>query len=544
MEGPSLSVGLWCAAAMPLALLVTAMLGLKWSGTRAGPLACGLALLIGISVFKADVAVLGVALFKSLFLSLYVLYIIWPALLLYHIVEASGAIRSIGIAIARLTRDHIMQLLILGFAFASFLQGVAGFGVPVAVVAPLLVGLGFPPVQATAAPLIGHAWAVTMGDLASSFQALLVVTELPPRAMGLWIALLLGLACLASGFCLAHLHAGLRPIRRCFGAILALGLSMGLSQFLLAYWEHWIIASFAAGMAGLGCSVLMARLAMPGRTRTFGGLFPLWPSQRQGRLDHGLEVMGLDPQTLGPPPMSFHLAFAPYYVLIGVVLTATLLPTLHQVLRQPHLIIPFPGTETGLGWRVEPSQYRLIPFAHPGGLLLYTIAATCLIYGRSGHWAAGALHTAWSRTWKGAVPTTIAIVSMVGMALIMVYTGMTILLARGVTALTGDLYPFLAPVVGLLGCFVTGSNTSSNVLFGAFQRDSALLLGVNPALVAALQTTGGALGSMVAPAKVVVACATVGLVGREGEVMALSLRYCLPLVAAVGVLGWLLLYLR
>jgi lactate permease len=542
MEGSSPSVGLWWAAAMPLLFLAAAMLWWRWSGTRAGPLGCGLALLIGGTVFKADLAVLGVALFKSLFLSLYVLYIIWPALLLYHIVEESGAIRSIGIAVARLTRDHIMQLLILGFAFASFLQGVAGFGVPVAVVAPLLVGLGFPPVQATAAPLIGHAWAVTMGDLAASFQALLVVTELPARAMGLWIALLLGLACLASGFCLAHLHAGLRPMRRCFGAILAVGLAMGLAQWLLAFWEHWIIASFAAGMAGLGCSVLMARLATAGR-RSLGGLLPRWPSPRQGRLDHGLGVMGLDPDALGPPPMSFHLAFVAYYVLIGVVLTATLVPPVHQALRVPHLIMPFPGTETGLGWRVAPSQYRLVPFAHPGGLLLYTIAATCLIYGLSGHWAPAALRTAWRRTWKGAVPTTVAIVGMIGMALVMVYSGMTISLARGVTALTGGFYPLLAPAVGLLGCFVTGSNTSSNVLFGAFQRDSALLLGVDPALVAALQSTGGALGSMVAPAKVVVACATVGLAGREGEVLALTLRYCLPLVAAAGILGWALLAL-
>lgn len=541
LEGPALTVGMWLAAVLPLALLVAAMLGLKWGGAQAGPLGCGMTLLIGSLVFKADLSVLGVAFYKGFFLSLYILYIIWPALILYHIVEESGAIRSIGISIARLTRDHIMQLLILGFAFSSFLQGVAGFGVPVAVVAPLLVGLGFPPVQATAVPLIGHAWAVTMGDLASSFQALLVVTELPARTMGLWIALLLGLACLASGFCIAHVHAGLRPIRRCFGAILTLGLSMGLTQFLLAYWEHWIISSFAAGMAGLGCSVLMARMAAPGRTRPFWGLLPIWPSQRQGRLDHGLEVIGLDPQALGPPPMSFHLAFGAYYALIGVVLMATLVPELHELLRAPHVIIPFPATETGLGWQVAASQYRLIPFAHPGGLLLYTTIAACGIYRVSGHWTPRTLQTAWHRTWKGAVPTTIAIISMVVMALVMVYAGMTILLARGVTTLAGWSYPLLAPAVGLLGCFVTGSNTSSNVLFGAFQRDSALLLGLNPAVLAALQSTGASLGSMVAPAKVLVACATVGLLGREAEVMGLTLRYCLPLVAMMGILGWIML---
>ena len=543
LEGLLLTIGMWLAAASPLLLLVGSMLGLKWGAAGDGSLGCGVALLIGGVVFKADLQVLGVAVYKGIFLSLYVLYIIWPALLLYHIVDESGAIHSIGISIARLTRDHIMQLLILGFAFSSFLQGVAGFGVPVAVVAPLLVGLGFPPLQATAVPLIGHAWAVTMGDLASSFQALVVVTELPERTMGLWVALFLGLACVATGFCIAHMHAGLRPIRRSFGAILAIGLSMGLTQFLLAYWEHWIIASFAAGMAGLGCSVLIARLAAPGHRRPFGGLLPIWPTRRQGRLDHGLEVLGIDPQALGPPPMSFHLAFGVYYVLIGVVMSATLIPALHDLLRVPHVIIPFPATETGRGWQVAASQYRIIPFAHPGGMLLYTTIAACGIYGFTGHWTPATLRTVWRRTWKAAVPTTVGVSSMVVMALVMVYAGMTILLAQGVTALAGWVYPLLSPAIGLLGCFVTGSNTNSNVLFGAFQRDSALLLGLNPAMIAALQSTGGSLGSMAAPAKVLVACATVGLAGREGEVIGLTLRYCLPLVSALGILGWILLRL-
>ncbi|MBI3327527.1 MAG: L-lactate permease [Nitrospinae bacterium] len=542
-EGPSLTVAMWVAAASPLLLLVGSMLGLKWGGARAGPLGCGGALLIGFLVFKADLTVLGVAMYKGLFLSLYVLYIIWPALLLYHIVDASGAIHSIGIAIARLTRDHIMQLLILGFAFSSFLQGVAGFGVPVAVVAPLLVGLGFPPVQATAVPLIGHAWAVTMGDLASSFQALVVVTELPERPMGLWVALFLGIACVVTGFCIAHLHAGLRPIRRSFGAILAIGLSMGLTQFLLAYWEHWILASFAAGMAGLGCSILIARLAAPGHQRPFWGLLPIWPSQRQGPLDHGLEVVGIDPQTLGPPPMSFHVAFGAYYVLIGVVLAATLIPGVHDLLRVPHVIVPFPATGTGLGWQVAASEYRIIPFAHPGGLLLYTAIAACGVYGLAGHWTPATLRTVWWRTWGAAVPTTIGVISMVVMALVMVYAGMTTILAHGVTSLAGWIYPLLSPAIGLLGCVVTGSNTNANVLFGAFQRDSALFLGLNPMVVAALQSTGASLGSMAAPAKVLVACATVGLAGREGEVIGLTLRYCLPLVSAMGILGWIILRL-
>jgi len=229
MAGPELSIFTWFAAALPLAAILVLMVGLRWGGAGAGLAGALSSAAVAIFFFGADAEVLWVAIQKGAVLSFHVLYIIWPALLLYHVVEASGAIRSIGSGVISLTEDHILQLLILGFAFSSFLQGVAGFGVPVAVVAPLLIGLGFPPLQATAVPLVGHSWAVTMGDLASSFQALLAVTGLPAFEVGLWTSAFLGVSCVATGFSVAHLHAGLIPIRRCLGAILTLSLSMALT---------------------------------------------------------------------------------------------------------------------------------------------------------------------------------------------------------------------------------------------------------------------------------------------------------------------------
>jgi len=234
-------------AALPLAVLLVGLLRLGWRGATAGLAGLGTAIVLAIVAFATPFDVVGVALSRAAVLSLNVLYIIWAALLLYQFAESSGAIRSIGDAVAHLTEDHVLQLLIIGFAFSSFLQGVAGFGVPVAVTAPLLIGLGFAPLEAAAVPLVGHAWAVTMGDMASSFQALRAVTALPPEMLGIWIAGLLGLAAVASGFAVVHVHAGRRPFRRAFGAILALGLSMGGTQFLLALTHHWIIASFGAG---------------------------------------------------------------------------------------------------------------------------------------------------------------------------------------------------------------------------------------------------------------------------------------------------------
>lgn len=524
------STELWRAAAatLPLAVLLVGLLRLGWSGARTGAAALLVAVATATTAFATPPATLGVALARGGALALHVLYIIWAALVLYRLAEATGAIRSIGRAVAHLTEDHVLQLLIVGFAFSSFLQGVAGFGVPVAVTAPLLVGLGFSPLEAAAVPLVGHAWAVTMGDMASSFQALRAVTGLPAHALGLWIAVLLGLAAVATGFAIAHLHAGARPFRRAFGAMLVLGLAMGGVQLLLAVTQHWIIASFGAGMVGLATSMGMARLARR-RGPRFLGVLPAWPPPA-GRREPPR------PALPDEPTLSFHAAFLPYYVLIAVVGVATLIPPLHRGLERIVIVLRFPAAATGLGWQTAAAEFDLAVAGHPGALLLYTTVIAALLLRRLGRPL-----PSWRTLWEGVaaqgLSTTWTILTLAGVAMVMTYSGMTFLLARTAARAAGPLFPLLSPFVGLLGTVVTGSNTNSNVLFGALQRDAARLLAMDPVLVAALQSAGGALGSMVAPAKVTLATATTGLVGREGAVMRRTLPYALGMTAGLGAVG-------
>lgn len=534
MAGLEGSVLGWLAAALPLGVVLAAMLWLRWGGDRAGLAGAVAAALAAMLAFGAGPFLLAVATWKAAVLSCYVLYIIWSALILYHIVDEAGAIHSIGAGVAAVTEDHVMQLLILGFAFSAFLQGVAGFGVPVAVVAPLLVGLGFPPVQAAAVPLVGHAWSVTMGDLASSFQALLAVTGLPGRPLALWSACFLGLACVLTGLAVAHLHAGLGAIRRCLGAILVLSLTMAGVQLALAVAGYWILAGFGAGMVGLGLSLAGARLSAR-LSGSYLGLLPRWPAPAPRRTPHLALAAGL-----GDRRMGFHLAFSAYYVLVVVVGVATLVPAIHEGLHAARITVAFPQTVTAYGWVTHHSSRSLFPLAHPGALLLYTALVAWGIYRGTGRLEGGQWRAVARRTVAQGVPTSLAVCFMVTMATIMAHSGMTTLLATGMIAVAGSAYPILSPFIGLLGCFVTGSNTNSNLLFGGLQRDVAVLLRESPAVMAALQTTGAALGSMVAPAKILIGCATAGLHGREGEVMRLTLRYCLPMTLATGLLGWLL----
>ena len=519
-------------AGLPLVFLLVVLLGLRWPGPRAGLAALALTALLAVTVFGLPLGGAGTALGRAVALSVDVLYIIWTALALYQIAELTGAIRGIGEAIARLTEDHILQLLIIGFAFTSFLQGVEGFGVPVAVTAPLLLGLGFRPLEAAAVPLVAHSWAVGLGTLATAFQALRAVTGLPARALALDIAILGGVTALSTGFAVTHIHAGWRPMRRAFGAIALMGLTMGLVQLAVVWTGNWTIGTSVSSMAALAAGLVLARW-----TRRYGaglgGLLPQWPPP-EGRREAPRPAVPQESR------MSFHLAFLPYYVLLVLVMLATFVGPLHAGLSAVRITIDFPATATALGWTTDPARAVLPILGHPGALILYATVLSALLFARLGH--RPPLGALWRNTARQGVPTTITILALVGVAMLMVYSGMTYLLASGL-ARAGGILPLLSPFIGVLGAVITGSNTNSNVLFGALQRDAALLLRLDPVLIGALQTAGASLGSMITPAKVVLATATTGLAGQEGLVMRVTGRYLLVMTALLGVigLGWSLL---
>ena len=197
---------------------------------------------------------------KAILLSLDVLYIIWAALLLFNIAREAGAIRMIGRALPGLTGDRVMQSLLIGWLMVSFLQGMGGFGVPVAVCAPLLVGLGFTPVQAVAMAAIGHGWAVTYGSLASSFQTLIAVTGLPGEVLAPFTALLLGLSAPVAGLLVALIGNGWKGLKRAVLPVLVIGSVMGVAQFLLATNGLWTLGATGGAIAGLLVGLILVRL--------------------------------------------------------------------------------------------------------------------------------------------------------------------------------------------------------------------------------------------------------------------------------------------
>jgi lactate permease len=502
-------------AIIPIALILYLMVARRWGAARAGAAGYLAALAIAFSGFGAGARLIAFAHAKALLLSLDVLLIIWAAFALYRVADEAGAITTIGKALPFLTGDRAIQALIIGWVFATFLQGVGGFGVPVAVIAPILVGLGFTPLAAVLIPSIGHGWAVTFGSLGSSFNALMAASGLPGDLLAPPAAVMLGIAGVVSGAMVAHAAGGRTAVRRTGLSVAVLGLVMAVVQYFVARVGLWNIASFAAGAVGFGVAFLIVG--------------------RPVSEDVGGEKLDLK---------ALALAVSGYGALVAIILAVQLIPPVKSFLGQVVLRFEFPEMSTSLGYTTSAAPGRAIHiFSHTGAVLGYACLFSFFLYRRAGLYSPGAGARILSETVRKVASSSMSIVSMVAMAVVMEHAGMTTVLAQGLANGVGNLFPVAAPWIGALGAFMTGSNTNSNVVFGALQLQTATLLGYAPAIILAGQTAGAALASVVAPTKVVVGASTAGMEGREGEVMRRLFAYVGLLVALVSALTFLAAWL-
>ena len=517
----SLSIWNWLLAFLPVLVVVVLMLVFRWGGSRAGGLGWFTAVIVAVLAFGSGFELLAYAQVKAVLLSLDVLFIIWTALLLFNIAREAGAIRMIGRALPAMTGDRTMQSLLIGWLMVSFLQGMGGFGVPVAVCAPLLVGLGYSPVQAVAMAAIGHGWAVSFGSLASAFQTLMAITGLPGEVLAPFTALLLGIACIPSGLLVALIGNGWKGLKRAVAPVLVIGLVMGAVQYLLATNGLWTLGATGGGIAGLIVGLLWMRL----------------PAYRMKS-----DAVSLPPEAEEDKGKSLWLSLVAYGLLVVLAFSINLIEPVDAFLSQVRVTLNFPALTTSLGWETAAGPGRSINiFGHPGAILLYTCIISYLIYRRVGYIQKGALRDILGRVVKSGVNSSLGILAMVGLASVMLHSGMTYLLAQGLSeGISGTVYPAVAPFIGALGAFITGSNNNSNVLFSVLQMNAAQLLNLSIPLILGAQSAGGALGSVLAPAKVIVGCSTVGLAGQEGSVMRKLLGYGAVTIGTVALAAFVI----
>lgn len=481
-------------AALPLAVVLIAMAVLHRPAVQAGVVGLGVALALALSVFDISAAApagLGAAAIgtaaEAAFSTGTILWIILPALALYEYQERCGALARIRDALLGLTTNRRLQAILIAWFFGLFIEGAAGFGAPVALAAPLLVGMGYPPVRAVALALLGHAAGVAFGAVGTPTLAQVELSGLDPRALAGTVALLQALAAPVLLLAMVRL-ADDGPLSRS---------DIG---WALAAWAAFIVPSLG-----------FAWLAGPELPSLGGALV--------GAVAFVALVRRSDRRPL--PKMSGLLRdLAPYLLIVALVLVTRLIPDVQTALRAPALAWALPDAFSG----------RFEPLYHPGTLLFIGLALAAMLTGR-----VATLIEALGPATARLVPVALALLAMLMLSRVMVHSGMIETLASA-AARTGGYWPLVAPAIGILGTFITGSATTSNILFTEFQITAANTLALPALVLAAAQGFGSAIGNIVAPHNIIAGSATVGLVGREGAVLRQTGITCLITAAIGGIL--------
>lgn len=523
----------WSLAVFPMALLLILLIFQRWKAAEAGAMGMLFTLIIAALAFKTPTVDLAVASAKGAWDSVYILYVIWPALLLYLIGKHSGAFDTLGRDILRFSRNEVFLVLGFGWVFASFFQGIAGFGTPVAVAAPLLVAIGVRPLHAVAITLIGHAWANMFGTIAVSWIATSqVVTFEDPAATAFQTALLLWIPNLSGGLMVAWLYGRGPAVRHALPFVLIISAIQGGGQLLLID-VNVIISNFVPG------TIALVALYPLSRWRRYHE--PAGITARPAMRDRD-EATEQEKEDAKPVVMSIGMALFPYALLALISIPLLTIPSLTRLISSVDWGLPFPEVTTGFGvTRPAADPYSpLRPFNHPGFFLLITSIITWAVFRSKGYFAEWArraeVPSMWPELVKGAVPTSVAVTSFLIMSRVLDHSGQTQVLALGIQAATPSLvFAFFSNGIGIFGAFMTSSNTASNVLFAKLQSTIAELEGLPQSAIIAAQSTGGAIGNAIAPANAVLGTSTTGTVGREGEVLRMTIPWTLAVAGLTGI---------
>ena len=535
----------------PIALSGVLLFGLGWSAKRAMPLVYVVTALIALTAWGVSLNRVLAATLEGIIITVQVLWIIFGALLLLNTLKHSGGIASIRSGFARISPDRRIQVILIAWLFGCFIEGASGFGTPAAVAGPLMVAVGFPALSAVMFGMIIQSTPVSFGAVGtpllvgvqgglqreSMTQALVAQGQGWPDFFNL----------IVERVALGHAIAGtLIPVFLVFFMTRFFGRNRSWSEALPAV-PFALFSAFAftipyglagrflgpefpsllGGLLGLALATVAARAGFLVPKKTWDFADPKeWPEEWMGSIE-----MKVDHATKQIPIV---LAWVPYLLLALILVLSRTMPDFKAWLLSVSVGVKDILGEAGISGNFQPLYL-------PGGILVFVCLLTILLHRM--HMSDFVKATRESGgTLLGAGFVLLFTVPMVR---IMIQSGvnanelasMPISMARWVAASVGDVYPVFAPTVGALGAFLAGSNTVSNLMLSQYQYSVAQALGVSGATMVAAQSIGAAAGNMIAIHNVVAASATVGVMGREGQILRRTIIPTIYYVALVGALA-------
>ena len=524
----------WSLSVLPVVALAFLLIQLRWTAQQAGAFGVFVAAAVALLAFKTPLETLAVAGAKGVWDAIFILLVIWPALLLYQIMDKSGGYEAMRQGITRMSQNELFIVVALGWVFASFLQGIDGFGTPIAIVAPLLVAFGLKPIYAVAIPIIAHIWAKFYGTLGAGWLATLQVVDIDQAttlATAYQTAGLVVIQTVLGGFTVVWMYGRWAAIRHGWPLVLIIAAIQGLGQ-MVAVMIDPVLAAFLPATAALLALFPLSRwerYALPAPS------IEDRPAMLTGTVDASEDKA---------PPMGTAMAFLPYILLSVVAVSTSLIDPLRNALAAFSFGLPFPTVSTGYGLSVDGTDAysALRPLTHPGAGLLLTAFITWIIFQSRGYFSAWAQAAQCGATSilggliETAVPASVPIITFLIMASMMNHSGQNEVLALGISAAApAYAFAFLSNGIGVIGAFATSSSTSSNVLFSDLQITIARLKELPEATILAAQSAGGAIGNAIAPANIVMGASTAGISGKEGEIMRKTMPWTIAAFLLTGV---------
>lgn len=531
----------WTLSLLPIAALLVMMVFLGWSGPLSGGIALALSFVIALLLFDAPWITATVGLGKGVWDAFFILLVVWPALLIYQVADKAGAFKAIRQGIEQYSQNYLFLVLSLGWVFASILQGIAGFGAPIAIVTPLLIGIGVKPFMAIAIALIGHAWGKMFGTLGVGWLATINVVNIENETLSLiYHGILLWIPNLLGGFFICYLFAKWKGIRAAWSFVLVVSLIQGGGQLLLML-VNPSLSNFLAATLSLGAVLLFSR-------------FKAY-REKNDDLEKTSSILKTSDEDEGKAKMGLHEAFMPYYLLCILSIAMLGVPALMELLEQWEFGFAVPETTTGYDYTVEGEEAYspIAPLTHPGLYLLVSSIFGYFWYKSKGHYDAlkekesrGPIATIFKGTAGEATGASLAIIAFLTMANVMEQVGMTSVLGLGIAAVSSPLvYAGLANIIGIAGAYITSSNTSSNVLFSPLHASVAESMdGLKLEQIIASQSAGGAVGNVIAPANIILGTSTANIGKEETKKIykptLIFLSICAVIFTACGILFYLL----
>ena len=549
------------AASLPIVLLLGALAVLEWHAHRAALLGLASALVVSILVYGMPVGTaMATAAYGAAYGFLPIGWIVLNAVFLYNLTVESGQFEIIKGSVGRLSRDRRIQALLVAFSFGAFIEGASGFGTPVAICSALLIGLGFTPLYAAGLSLIANTAPVAFGAIGTPILTLSAVTDIPAFTLGVMAGRQLPFVSLLVPAWLVVTMSGWRGLRSVWPAVLVCGGTFALVQFA---WSNYVgveLVDIAGGLASIAALAFFCRVWTPKDdwedatvAATARDTFDEMELKRSAfaKASAGQALAQKKAVARAWMPWLFLSAAVIVWGLPPVKATLTQgmlapswdVPLLHRTVFRDYPVVPTPVDPARINdaaYRnrfAEPARYT-VNWASATGTAILLAALASALYLRVPFAQVVAIARMTLVRMRAPLAT---IMLMLSLGFVTRYGGTDATLGLAFTK-TGWLYPFFAALLGWLGVALTGSDTSSNVLFGSLQKITAQQLGFNPILIVTANSTGGVMGKMIDAQSIVVATASTGQVGQEGRILRFVFWHSVALAAIMGMIVMLQAY--